>query len=557
MDDFIYQEEDTLIPSDAQNASIIEDDDQYTYRSLTDSQKTLLASLPIPSAILSIVGSSIIIFMAYLSRKSRPWTPYNRLLVGMSVYDIITSIALASAAFLNPTETSTKAWAMGNDSTCSLMGFFNQISYSGTFYNACLSFYFLFTARFGMKNDQITRKIEPVMHVLSVGYPLITGVIGLVLGVYAEPEVGLGCWVNRYPKRCGYGPDGTDEPCLSGMVSWIFGGWVAIGTLIALVINNLIIWIFVRRRIHKGMQISTATALPRALSTSGKSTAAGSSMGEYVIEEDKSTAHLSFASSLRTNYKRSASQNSLSMNQDTRAAQRRRLRLVSTQAFLFVASYIVSNASTYILRLFESMATEYVWEMELPYNNFILLVLQASLLPLQGLFNMLVYIRPKYLKSKVDFPEESKSWAFRRAIWGSKVEPIQSMHAGTLDIKRDSKGNKTARPHQALGKDMISSLTNGSGGAKEEDEEEGVDNDEHETARERPKSSRRKFITSGSNSLEVISEIGEDSLSVSSRKAPVDRSVMKDPTTSKSSVNKSESASILMDGSILQSPRKS
>ena len=67
----------------------------------------------------------------------------------------------------------------------------------GTLYNAFLSFYFLFTARFGMKNEMIARRIEPAMHMFSVGYPILTGFIGLFLGVYAEPEVGLGCWVNR------------------------------------------------------------------------------------------------------------------------------------------------------------------------------------------------------------------------------------------------------------------------------------------------------------------------------------------------------------------------
>jgi hypothetical protein len=247
MDDFIYQddfilhddgpfERDTIIDD-----AVIQDDDQYAFRSLTNSQKTLLAILPIPSAILSVLGSSVVIYMALLSRKSRPWTPYNRLLVAMSVYDIITSIALASSTFLNPMETSNKAWAMGNDSTCSAMGFFNNIGFSGTLvnnflnllfnhfviyswllylliygiyiyiyiytyiiyihtgtlYNACLSYYFLFTARFRMKNEQISRRIEPAMHVFSVGFPLITGVIGLVLGVYAEPVAGMGCWVYR------------------------------------------------------------------------------------------------------------------------------------------------------------------------------------------------------------------------------------------------------------------------------------------------------------------------------------------------------------------------
>jgi len=172
------------------NISIAEDgDDPYAYRSLSDSEKVVLAVLPIPAAILSVFGSSVIIHMAWLSRKNKPWTPYNRLLVAMSAYDVLTSIALGSAAFLNPKATSTKALAMGSEATCSLMGFLNQISYSGILYNAFLSFYFLLSARFGMKNDRIAHQIEPAMHIFSVGFPMLTAFAGLFIGVYAEPEV--------------------------------------------------------------------------------------------------------------------------------------------------------------------------------------------------------------------------------------------------------------------------------------------------------------------------------------------------------------------------------
>ena len=137
MDDFILPDDDIPVPDDTSNITSITNDtfvqdnvdgiDEYAFRSLSDSQKTILAILPIPSAILSIFGSSVIIYMAYISRKSKPWTPYNRLLVAMSVYDIITSMALGAASFLNPMETSKKALAFGNDSTCSLIGFFNQV----------------------------------------------------------------------------------------------------------------------------------------------------------------------------------------------------------------------------------------------------------------------------------------------------------------------------------------------------------------------------------------------------------------------------------------------
>jgi hypothetical protein len=124
----------------------------------------------------------------------------------------------------------------------------------------------------------------------------------------------------------------------------------------------------------------------------------------------------------------------------TQSNQDRRLRLVSSQAFLFVGCYFISNIWTYILRLYESQTTVYVEEMELPYHNYAMLVLQASLLPLQGLFNMMVYVRPKYLKNRVQFSKETKLWALRRAISGASVEPL---HEDSGENKTEAEGKKT------------------------------------------------------------------------------------------------------------------
>jgi hypothetical protein len=82
----------------------------------------------------------------------------------------------------------------------------------------------------------------------------------------------------------------------------------------------------------------------------------------------------------------------------------------------------------------------YVEEMELPYHNYAMLVLQASLLPLQGLFNMMVYVRPKYLKNRVQFSKETKLWALRRAISGASVEPL---HEDSGENKTEAEGKKT------------------------------------------------------------------------------------------------------------------
>ena len=172
-------------------------DQLETFSKLSTSQQIILAILPIPSSILSVIGSTVIIYIARKSREAKGWNPYHRLLLGMSVCDIIFSITLGLNIFLLPRETSQRIWVMGNHATCSAMGFFIQFSYSALLYNAMLSFYFLLTARFGLKNDQISRRIEPIMHVICLGYPTITAWTGLFMDAYSESGMALGCWVKE------------------------------------------------------------------------------------------------------------------------------------------------------------------------------------------------------------------------------------------------------------------------------------------------------------------------------------------------------------------------
>lgn len=96
------------------NSTMDDSPEIYEFRALTDFQKKLLAILPVPSSILSIFGSSIIIVMVWKIRKTKSWIPYQRLLLAMSICDIISSVALAAGPFLYPKETSDKVWVSLN-----------------------------------------------------------------------------------------------------------------------------------------------------------------------------------------------------------------------------------------------------------------------------------------------------------------------------------------------------------------------------------------------------------------------------------------------------------
>lgn len=162
-----------------------------------DSELKALALLPIPGAFLSICGSATIVFIACRTGHEKGWTTYNRLLFGMSVSDIVFSGHLAVSNFLRPSETSYRPSAIGNDATCSFSGFLLQLTHSAPYYNACLSYYFLLATRFRYSKSRMARLVEPWTHLISIGFPLITSTVGLILGAYSEPVLGPGCWVNE------------------------------------------------------------------------------------------------------------------------------------------------------------------------------------------------------------------------------------------------------------------------------------------------------------------------------------------------------------------------
>jgi hypothetical protein len=114
--------------------------------------------------------------------------------------------------------------------------------------------------------------------------------------------------------------------------------------------------------------------------------------------------------------------------------QVRRLWLVSSQALLFVASYLLTAGWLGLLRIIESMAETLEEELEMVSKIYPLMILNAFFSPLQGLFNMMVFLRPKYLKWRHEYPEESRFWVTKRAIFGKGVKP--------------TKRRKTASPSQ-------------------------------------------------------------------------------------------------------------
>jgi hypothetical protein len=109
-------------------------------------QKAALALIPKFSSVLSLFGSSwIIIEVLTDNNPSKPkrYHPYHRLLLAMSVYDVLESIWNFLSTWAIPKGTPGVLWAEGTTATCTAQGFFLTLSVAVPIYNAMLSLYYV------------------------------------------------------------------------------------------------------------------------------------------------------------------------------------------------------------------------------------------------------------------------------------------------------------------------------------------------------------------------------------------------------------------------------
>lgn len=189
-------------------------------------------------------------------------------------------------------------------------------------------------------------------------------------------------------------------PCTSGLIGWLYLGLALLVSGFSILINNVIIGHYVWKQSAPNRKVSklisrtlTSESLSEGFDLGGETGKEKATKTKARVEQKKMTKH-----------------------------QLQRLRLVSSQAFLFVASYVLCNAWLGTLGIAEALTQEED-EPQLMQNWYFVIATNAFFAPLQGFLNMLVYIRPKYLKNRQDFPLETKLWTARRAVFGLRVRP--------------------------------------------------------------------------------------------------------------------------------------
>jgi len=345
---------------------------------LSDGQEIILVVLQICSALLSLMGSSTIVYkIARSLYKKQKTTPYDRIILGLSSCDIAASITYAIGPFMLPSETSKRVFAMGNDFTCGVLGLLMQLPCIwAIWYNCMLSYYYLLTVRFQVKRNEFRRKYELWMHLSGAIFFPLTAVIGFFGDWYSEMDLVMACWIHEIPKGCYETGD-----CISIAIAYVYAAVPTIITLFSLVINNIIIYVFVRKVLLSSVSSSTRT---------------------HDVEE---------------------STNESTVSAEHQSVQKRLTRETAIQCFLYVSTFLVTFLPSFAVSVLESVLP--LGE-ENPNRLFPLLVLQAMLLPLQGFLNVFIYLRPTYVRFRTASPEESVWFIMKHALFDPNIPKLQS-----------------------------------------------------------------------------------------------------------------------------------
>jgi len=395
----------------------------YPVTLLTEDRQRVVYILLFVSAALSILGSSTIVYKI-CSNISKA-TPYDRIMLGLSACDIVGSLAYGILnPFLAPADTSERIWSIGNDASCTFLGFLNQFALSAILYNAMLSFYFLLTVKYKVKRKEFAHKYEIYMHVLCLTFGVGTGGLGLFIGLYSEVDVGYGCWVNDYPKGCAE-PGGP--PCTGQYYGIVYAALPGVFTFLSLAINNCCIYLYVRKNL--GTIKDTTDG-----STQSKTEEPQSSAIEEVAMNSLDTDPANRDSNVQQNQSISTT---VAFPIRHSPAYNDRVQEVATQCILYVGSFLICFMPAFIFRVKDTFRPDSNFDEN---DIFALCALMSITYPLQGFLNMLVYNRPNFTRVRRAYPRLSTVAVIRRACLSSDIPRLTEVVVSYHHVRTRSLG---------------------------------------------------------------------------------------------------------------------
>jgi hypothetical protein len=362
---------------------------------LTQSQLISIIVAPTVTGSISFIASLTLI-TTILRSDLKLSTVYRRLIFGISVADLVQSIAQATSTAPMPAGS---VWgAIGYDTTCDLQGFFTILGVCGAMlYSISLCTYFLLVVKFEMSELKIKTRVEPFLHAFPILYALVCSIY-----IYANQNfapAGTNCWINDNPPNCEANPD---VDCINtgntDVIKWVAAGGPFFASFIVSVLIMGLIWHSVYAQTKRSQSYhQSSLAQPHATITTldtekarkpGLFTTCASCTKCFDGQKSGHTAQVPF------------SPLAARLSRPSRASVQR-LRDISRRG----SAYIIGYLATYFFALVYRMIDTYGGgPAAVP---FFVIFGSRFTFPLQGFFNVLIYTYPHVLSCRRDHPEYS------------------------------------------------------------------------------------------------------------------------------------------------------
>ena len=367
----------------------------------------ILTITPTVSGPISLVASSIIISKIYHSR-TKLRSPYNRILFGLSVSDVVYSFCCLLSTYMSPKGTPDVWGAVGNEATCKIQGFLVLLSITTTpFYNCALCIYYLCIIRYAMPDDKFSSRIEPALHVIPFCWGWFSAIYCLSQGLINNTGP-AGCWIAPYPSNC---IDNPDVDCIRGenihVTRWIFNlAFILLTFLVIIVTMSMMFWSVWRQEAR---------------------------MNQYRFGSNFGSASGPQGANNNVRNPSTSTRRTSSTSSTTRVERAR------SQAVLYCGAWVLSFIPSIIQRTVEAN----IGAGEVP---FVFVFAALFLNPLQGLFNLLVFIQPQVSSVRRENPDISSIKAFligirtlnldqRMLMRGSRRSRRSSRHLASISVQ--------------------------------------------------------------------------------------------------------------------------
>lgn len=307
----------------------------------------------------SCLASTSIMFMILTEPKTGLASPYSRIIFAMSISDILFSLGILLSPFMSPKHNPDAFFAIGTTGSCEAIGFtFTLGFFCMCFYTVFLTYYFMRRIKYKVTPQTFAKKEEKYFHMAFCFIAFFMATVSLLIGSISPQAYGSLCISQSYPEGCDQSPDiicerGGDKVT---KILNLCGAFFAGSSLISL------ISILTVHHVYKEERTFTIPARE---------------IGNFNPHQHRQ----------RQENINVADQNKM---------------MLTKQALHQSILYLLAFYMIYLPLLILNIQKKFLNESKEPEWRF---WLTSLITPLGGVFNILIYTRPKVLKMKETFPD--------------------------------------------------------------------------------------------------------------------------------------------------------